>query len=260
MSEWNASDYAENSLAQAIWARGLIAKLDLIGDESVLDVGCGDGKITAELADKVSSGFVLGIDASQNMIDYAQSKFADVANLRFQRMDARQIQVETHFDIVFSNAALHWVDDQPAFLRGVSKALKPGGKLVFSCGGRGNAAEFVAVFEQLRAQLPWRPYLAAFQSATFFHDDQDYRRWLQNAGFQPLSVALVPRDMKHLGRLGLAGWIRTTGTDYTRCVPEEERDRFVADFVEAYLAQHPLDSNGYSHVKMVRLEVEASRP
>jgi trans-aconitate 2-methyltransferase len=259
MSEWNASDYAENSLAQAIWARELIAKLGLLGDESVLDVGCGDGKITAELAGKVKDGLVLGIDASQNMIDYAQSKFANVPNLQFRQMDARQIQVNTRFDTVFSNAALHWVADQPAFLRGAFQALRPGGRLVFSCGGRGNAAEFVAVFEQLRTRSPWQPYLENFQSATFFHDDQDYQRWLEEAGFQTQSVALVPRDMAHLGREGLAGWIRTTGTAYTHCVPESDRDRFIADFVDAYLEQHPLDSNGYSHVKMVRLEVEASR-
>jgi trans-aconitate 2-methyltransferase len=260
MSEWNASDYAENSLAQAIWARELITRLNLVGDESILDVGCGDGKITAELAEKVRNGFVLGIDASQNMIDYAQSKFAEVRNLRFQQMDACQIQVETHFNIVFSNAALHWVDDQPAFLRGAFQALKSGGKLVLSCGGRGNAAEFVEVFEHLKAQLSWQTYLADFQSATFFHDDQDYLRWLQEAGFQPLSVALVPRDMTHMGRQGLAGWIRTTGSAYTHCVPQSDRDRFIAEYVEAYLAQHPLDSDGYSHVKMVRLEVEASKP
>jgi trans-aconitate methyltransferase len=194
------------------------------------------------------------------MIDYAQSQYATIPNLRFAHMDARQIQVDREFDIVFSNAALHWVDDQPAFLKGAYKALKPGGRLVFSCGGRGNAEEFLAVFRQLQKQFPWQSYLANFRSPTFFHDDQDYVNWLLEAGFQPLKVALVPRDMTHVGKAGLAGWIRTTGTPYTHQVPECDRERFIHAVVAAYLEKCPLDGSGNSHVKMVRLEVEAIKP
>jgi trans-aconitate methyltransferase len=260
MSEWNASDYAKNSTAQATWARELIAKLNLRGEESILDVGCGDGKITAELAQSVQHGYVLGIDGSRNMIDYAQTQYSLVPNLQFVQMDARQIVVDRPFDLIFSNAALHWVDDQPAFLKGAYQALRPGGRLIFSCGGRGNAAEFFKVFQQLQQQLPWQPYLTNFQSPTYFHDDRDYFNWLLEAGFQPLNVALVPRDMTHDGKSGLAGWIRTTGTPYTNQVPEEDRDRFIDACADAYLKHYPLDSNGCSHVKMVRLEVEAVRP
>jgi len=260
MSEWNASDYAKNSAAQAIWGRELIAQLNLQGNESILDVGCGDGKITVELAQSVPQGYVLGIDSSQNMIDYAQKQYPTLPNLQFTQMDARQITVDRPFDLLFSNAALHWVDDQPAFLKGAYQALKPGGRLVFSCGGRGNIAEFMAVFQHLQQQLPWKPYLANFQSSTFFHDDQDYLNWLRDAGFQPLSVALVPRDMVHEGKSGLAGWIRTTGTPYTHPIPDGDRDRFIDAFASAYLARYPLDSDGHSHVKMVRLEVEAVKP
>jgi trans-aconitate 2-methyltransferase len=260
MSEWNANDYAKNSAAQATWARELIANLNLQGEESILDVGCGDGKITAELAQRVPQGYVLGIDGSQNMIDYAQAQYSTMPNLQFARMDARQIAVDRPFDLIFSNAALHWVDDQPASLKGAYQTLKPGSRLVFSCGGRGNAAEFIAVFQQLQQQLPWQPYLANFQSPTFFYDDQDYLSWLQEAGFQPRKVVLVPRDMPHAGKSGLAGWIRTTGTPYTHQVPEEDRDRFIDAFANAYLERYPLDSNGNSHLKMVRLGVEAVKP
>ena len=260
MSEWNASDYAKNSTAQATWARELIAKLNLQGTESILDVGCGDGKITAELAQSVLQGYVLGIDGSQNMIDYAQAQYSTLPNLKFARMDARQIVVDRPFDLIFSNAALHWVDDQPAFLKGAYQALKSGGKLVFSCGGSGTLDQLVTVFEQIQQQLPWQPYLANFQSPTFFHNDQEYLSWLQEAGFHPLRVALVPKDMTHHGKSEFAGWIRSTGTPYTHRVPEAERDHLIDDLASAYLARYPLDSNGYSHVKMVRLEVEAVKP
>ncbi len=260
MSEWNASDYAKNSTAQATWARELIAKLNLQGAESILDVGCGDGKITAELAQSTPQGYVLGIDGSQNMIDYAQAEHTTLPNLQFAQMDARQIKVDRPFDLIFSNAALHWVDDQSAFLQGAYQALKPVGRLVFSCGGRGDIAEFIAVLQQLQQQLPWQPYLTNFQWPTFFHDDQDYLNWLLAAGFQPLKVALVPKDMTHEGKSGLAGWIRTTGTSYTHRIPEGDRDRFINALADAYLERYPLDHNGYSHVQMVHLDVEAVKP
>ncbi|HSY18998.1 MAG TPA: class I SAM-dependent methyltransferase [Candidatus Acidoferrales bacterium] len=132
--QWNAADYAANSTVQQSWARELIARLKLRGNEHVLDVGCGDGKVTAEIARAVPHGTVTGIDASAEMLKFAKKMFpaAKVPNLKFKASDARKIEFKEKFDVVFSNAALHWVDDHEAFLRGVSAALKPGGRLVVS--------------------------------------------------------------------------------------------------------------------------------
>ena len=137
---WNAADYAANSAAQQIWARELIAQLNLSGDEHILDVGCGDGKVTAELARTVPKGSVTGIDASPEMIRFARASFSPgtVSNLEFKMMDARYIRLARRFDVVFSSSVLHWVADHPAFLRGASACLRPGGRLVVSCGGKGN--------------------------------------------------------------------------------------------------------------------------
>src|ERR1041385_3111436 len=99
--QWNAADYAANSTAQQSWARELIAGLHLRGDERVLDVGCGDGKVTAELDGAVSRGSVTGVDASEAMIGFAQKTFA-MPNLEFQVMDARRLRLPREFDLVFS--------------------------------------------------------------------------------------------------------------------------------------------------------------
>ena len=115
---WNAADYAANSAVQQTWARELIARLNLRGDEHVLDVGCGDGKVTAEIARAVPRGSVSGVDASAEMIAFARKTFppAKIPNLKFQICDARKIRFRaTQFDLVFSNAALHWVDDHGRF-------------------------------------------------------------------------------------------------------------------------------------------------
>ncbi|HUZ07583.1 MAG TPA: class I SAM-dependent methyltransferase, partial [Candidatus Paceibacterota bacterium] len=139
-AKWNAADYAANSAVQQTWARELIAKLNLRGGEHILDVGCGDGKVTAEIAHTVPRGFVLGMDASAEMIGFARNTFprSHILNLEFQIRDARKIGSARRvgeFDIVFSNAALHWFEDHRAFLRGAAAVLKPCGRLVVSCGG-----------------------------------------------------------------------------------------------------------------------------
>src|SRR5580693_7647130 len=132
-TKWNAAAYAANSTVQQSWARELIAKLKLRGDEQVLDIGCGDGKVTAEIARAVPHGRVLGVDASPEMIAFAKKTFppSKISNLKFEVCDARKIKSPAgSFDFVFSNAALHWVDDHEAVLKGAAAVLKPGGRLV----------------------------------------------------------------------------------------------------------------------------------
>src|SRR5262249_40878831 len=113
MTQWNAQDYSKNSSEQQKWARELIEKLAIRGDESVLDIGCGDGKVTAEIASRAGRGRVVGIDRSQQMIDFAGAAFPSGAhaNLSFQRMDASELSFDREFNVVFSNAALHWIVD-----------------------------------------------------------------------------------------------------------------------------------------------------
>ena len=258
-AKWNAADYAANSAAQHAWARELIAKLDLRGDERVLDVGCGDGKVTAELARAVPCGAVTGIDASPEMIEFARTTFSPSAasNLDFQVMDARQIQFDRKFDLVFSSSVLHWVDDHPAFLRGAAAALKPGGRLHVSCGGKGNAQDvFLALRPEMRRSC-WAPFFRRMAKPYFFYTPGDYQKWLPKFGFIARHIGLAPKDAVYDGPEKFTAWFRTTWLPYTQRVPEKLQEEFIAAVTQRYLSKHPLDATGRVRVRMVRLEIDA---
>jgi len=233
----------------------------LRGDEWVLDVGCGDGHITAELARGAPRGGVTGLDSSPEMIRYARTRYPRRAhpNLEFFEMDARAFRLPRRYDLVFSNAALHWVDDHPAFLRGAASVLRPGGRLVVSCGGLGNADDF---FDAVRAEMrtpAWRGFFRKMGRHYFFHSPEKYSTWLPQAGFRADLVRLVEKDTAHPGREGLTAWMRTTWLPYTQRVPEARREEFIHRVVDRYLTMHPPDAAGRAHVRMVRLEIEAVR-
>lgn len=256
---WNPADYAANSAQQQVWAHELISRLELRGDERILDVGCGDGKVTAELARSLPRGTATGIDASPAMIEFAQRTFppSEISNLAFHVMDARQIRFAERFDLVFSNAALHWVDDHQAFLRGAAACLRSGGRLVVSCGGEGNAREiFVSLRSELRRER-WRQFFRKMKTPYFFYAPGDYARWLPRYGFEGVRVELAPKDATHAGREGFAAWVRTTWLPYTQRVPAELREDFIAAVTDRYLAKHPPDAENRVHVRMVRLEIDA---
>jgi trans-aconitate methyltransferase len=257
--EWDAAGYAAHSASQQAWARELIGRIHFQGGECILDVGCGDGKVTAELARAVPQGSVVGVDSSSDMIQFARENFPPrkVANLRFRRMDARHLRFHQRFDLIFSNAALHWVDDHQAFLRGAARCLCDGGRLVVSCGGKGNAhGVFLALRAELR-QKRWRQFFREMPRAYFFYSPAEYKDWLSQAGFNIEHLGLVDKDMPWTGPHGLAAWFRTTWHPYTQRVPEPLREEFIAAVTDRYLAKHPPDADGLIHVRMVRLEIEA---
>jgi trans-aconitate 2-methyltransferase len=260
---WNANDYANNSEAQKKWAMELLALLKLNGNESVLDIGCGDGKITAEIAHTVPEGIVVGIDSSSEMISLAKNKFKTdyFPNLTFEVMDARNISFENQFDVVFSNAALHWIKEQDQVLNGIVKALKANGKILLQMGGKGNAKDILDCFNELMLMSNWEKYFTDFNFSYSFLSAEEYRDLLNSVGLVERNVALIPKDMKQKGREGLAGWIRATWLPYLEKIPDEElRGKFISEIIDQYVKNFPIDNEGIIHVKMVRLQVEAFKP
>jgi trans-aconitate methyltransferase len=261
MVKWDAEDYGRSSSAQQAWARELIAKLRLQGSEAVLDIGCGDGKVTAEIAALVPNGRVVGIDNSPEMVRSAARNFGGESahNLLFLLRDAGELDFAEEFDVVFSNATLHWVIDHEPVLRGICRALRPGGRILLQMGGRDNAAEILALMDGLPADPKWQSYFPEPVSAYGFYGPEEYAGWLIAAGLTPVRLELLAKDMAQPGKEGLASWVRTTWLPYTQCVPEELRGDFISDVVERYVQSHPPDSDGLLHVQMVRLEVEARK-
>ena len=256
---WNAKDYAKHSSTQQMWARELISKLKLNGHESVLDIGCGDGKITAEIAGYVPDGSVVGVDSSKEMIELASEHFTKdkYPNLSFQVTDARQLAFQEKFDVIFSNAALHWIKDHRPVIAGIQKGLKPGGRILFQMGGKGNAEAILSIFEEMMSENEWNRYFSDFSFSYGFYDPEEYTVWISDAGLHPLRVELIPKIMSYDKRDGLTGWVRTTWLPYLERVPEERREKFITRLIDKYIEKYPQDHAGKIHVNMMRLEVEA---
>ena len=259
---WNAQDYAKNSQNQFQWAQELIPKLKLQGNESLLDIGCGDGKITAELSRCLPKGKAVGIDSSEKMIDLARKAFPkkDYPNLCFQVMDARKLTFRSKFDVDFSNAALHWIVDQRLVLAGVKRSLKPGGRLLFQMAGKGNAKDILNLINELMTEKLWKDFFGSMEFPYCFYNPEEYTVLMHQAGLVAERVELFPKDMKFNGAEGLAGWVRTTWLPFTDRVPIEVRRKFVDMIVNRYLERHPTDAAGVVHVGMMRIEVEAHKP
>jgi trans-aconitate methyltransferase len=255
---WNPEDYHRHSSAQQTWAHELIGKLALAGDEQVLDLGCGEGKVTAEIAARLPSGSVLGLDLSRDMIAFARERFPSkqYQNLRFVEGDMLDLPFDREFDAVFSNAALHWVVDHGRVFSGIAHALRPGGRVLLQMGGKGNAAPVLALADTMLEEEPWKDLFDGPLPRYAFYGPEEERKHLVAAGLAPVRVELIDKRMTFNELEGFAGWIRTTWLLYLDRLPEEARPAFIAKLASRYVERYP-SPDGRVHVPMVRLEVEA---
>lgn len=177
MYEWNPGDYYRSSVEQKKWAQELISNLSLKGDERVLDIGCGDGKVTAEVARRLPIGSVLGIDSSEGMIHFAQKKFPKdkYPNFTFEIMDVNDLNFKNEFDIVISNACLHWVIDHMNVLKGIKNALKQSGKAILQMAGRGSGIKVTKIVERTIEADKWSKYFSGFSSPYRFYGPEEYK-------------------------------------------------------------------------------------
>jgi len=257
--KWDPGDYTTQSLNQQQWAQELIQKLALKGNERILDIGCGGGKVTAQIARHVPSGYVVGIDSSEDMVLFAREKFPEVKypNLTFEHIDARELYFNREFDIVFSNAALHWIVGHLSVLNGIKKSLRLSGKVLLQMGGKGNAASVFEVLDELLKDEKWSRYFKDFSFPYGFYSPEEYKVWLDEADFEIKRIELIPKEMKLKGKEGLSGFIRSTWLPYTLRIPEDLRAEFIDSVTENYLEKHNIDKKGIVHIGMMRLEVEA---
>ncbi|HSH62967.1 class I SAM-dependent methyltransferase [Methyloceanibacter sp.] len=246
VQRWSASDYARNGRFVHELAGPIFAMLGPRPGERILDLGCGDGTLTAEI--KAAGASVLGVDLSDELLAVARMK-----GLAVRKLDGHALDFASEFDAVFSNAALHWMRAPQLVIAGVAQALKPGGRFVGELGGHGNVA---AIATAIRAVGDRRGGDPALVAPWFFPTPEEYAQLLSAGGFTVKEMALVPRPTPL--RTGMEGWLRTFGRSFFDQFPEPERSEAVQ---EALALLHPslCDKRGAWTADHVRLRFIALR-
>src|SRR5271163_1955107 len=245
---WNAAGYAANAHFVPALGQPVVDLLRPKSGERILDVGCGDGVLTEKLV--ALGGIVVGIDNAPDMIAAARQRGLDA-----RIMDVRSITFANEFDAVFSNAALHWVKDDPdAPIAGAFRALKSGGRFVGELGGHGCVA---AITVALLAALERRGVAdAASYIPWYFPTVDEYEKRLRSAGFAPQSVQLISRPTPLA--TGMRGWLETFANPFCGALPEGERAAF-PDEVTARLEPVLCDSQGRWTADYMRLRFAAGK-
>jgi trans-aconitate 2-methyltransferase len=238
MTEWNAPEYYRHSSLQEAMAQEVLALLDLMGSERILDVGCGDGKITAEIAARVPRGSVVGVDPSRAMIAFAQSHFGPATrpNLRFEVADARCLPFKNEFDLVVSFNALHWIPEQDAALSSIHSTLISGGRAQLRLVAAGARKSLENVVEETRRTSKWSAYFADFHDPYLHLTSDEYAAMAERNGFRVVRVNTRDHTWDFESRAAFAAFAAVGCVEWTRRLPEAERPEFINDVLDRYRA------------------------
>lgn len=191
--EWNSDVYHRLSGPQVSWGKKVLSRLHLRGDESVLDAGCGTGRLTADLLETLPRGRVTGVDLSQNMLQSAREHLSvDFGGrLHLLACDLLDLPFKTHsFDVIVSTAAFHWVLDHDRLFSNLHHVLRPGGWLEAQFGGGPNIARLRERAKALAASPNFAPYLAGFRDPWLFQDAESAAATLRRAGFTEIETTV----------------------------------------------------------------------
>jgi trans-aconitate methyltransferase len=184
--EFDGNKYKKASTHQKEWGNKIISEFKLNGNEKILDLGCGDGVLTKQLSDLVPHGFVLGIDSSQGMINTA--KELESSNLLFRQLNINDIDFSDEFDIIFSNATLHWILNHKNLLANSYKALKRNGVVRFNFAGDGNCSTFYAVIKEVIRLKEFMDYFIDFQWPWYMPIINEYKVLVDSCAFNDIKI------------------------------------------------------------------------
>jgi trans-aconitate 2-methyltransferase len=241
--DWDAGTYHRVSDVHTEWAEQVLGRLSLTGSETVLDAGCGSGRVTAMLLERC--GHVVGVDASPSMVVHAREALGDRATV-FQA-NLLDVELDSPVDAVFSNAVFHWVPDHPRLFERLHAALRPGGQIEAQYGGHGNVERFHEAADEVGSEEPFAEYLAGWVGPWNFTTDEQARGWLEVTGFVDVRAWLeewpmTPREPRDYIRTVCLG-------HHLQRLPEDLR----AVYVDA------VDDRMPPEIDYVRLNISARR-
>jgi len=236
MTEWNAPQYARIAGLQQAMAAEVLALLQLKGWERVLDLGCGNGKVTAEIAARVPDGSVVGVDASSEMIAFAVENFPAQQhhNLRFEAADIRNLRYREAFDLVVSFNALHWIPDQDVALRAIHTAVKRDAVAQLRLVPDGPRKSLETVIEETRKSARWTGYFQDFRDPYLHLTAEQYADVAERNGFRVQQIHTADKAWDFKSRSAFEASCMVTLIEWTKRLPEDARPTFVSDALDRY--------------------------
>jgi trans-aconitate 2-methyltransferase len=237
VTEWDARAYNRVSALQRWLAEKSLGSLvALDGAERVLDLGCGDGTITAEIARRVRRGSVLGVDASSAMVAFARERFPGTthSNLSFQLGDVAQLDVGNRFDLVVSFNCLHWVRDQAAALRGIHAALAAAGRAHLRLVSQGSRRSLEDVIEDTRCTAAWAAYFRDYRPPYVHLTPDAYRALAERCGLRTERLDVQQEAWDFGSRGEFVHFAEATFVEWTRCIAAPRHGAFINDVLDRY--------------------------
>jgi trans-aconitate methyltransferase len=246
-NQWNAELYQSEHAFVWQYGESLIELLSPQSGERILDLGCGTGQLTEQIA--VAHAQVVGIDRSPTMIETARQNYPD---LEFLVADAQNFQVDRPFDAVFSNAVLHWIPDPDRAIHSIYQALKPGGRFVAEFGGKGNVEAIVQALHRALETIHTKPPEAHW----YFPSIAEYTTRLEQQGFEVRYAVLFDRPTPLAGKDGLANWLQMFASRFLEKLSNEERSQVIRsveqDLKSLYQTDHWVV--GYRRLRVVAVK------
>ena len=243
--KWDTNLYDQKHSFVTKYGEDLLSLLDAKPGERILDIGCGSGHLTKQIAD--AGAEVTGLDSSQEMIATARAAYPAI---NFIVADASDFSFEKPFDAIFSNAALHWVDRAEEAIICMSNALKPGGRFVIEMGGKGNIAGIGTELEQARKNLDGRQAKAT----NYFPSIGEYASLLEKHGIEVVSALLFDRMTKlEGGEEGLENWIKMFRRELLTDLSEDQKSAIFAEVETALRDKLFKDGNWFADYRRLRI-------
>jgi trans-aconitate 2-methyltransferase len=246
-ADWDAAGYDRVSDPQVEMAAAVLERLPLRGDETVLDAGCGSGRVTAMLLDRLPAGRVVAVDASPSMVEHARAALGDRATVLESSLT--ELELDEPVDAAFSNAVFHWIADHERLFERLAAALKPGARLVAQCGGAGNIEAFRRLADEVAAEPPYEEHMRGFVGPWNYAHPRETEARLRTAGFEEVRCWLEPWPVTLEDPLGFVSTV-CLGKNL-EVLPRELTARFAEDVVRR--AGTPLT------LEYVRLNIDARR-
>lgn len=254
--EFDGEKYKKASSHQKEWANKILSELSFNGSETILDLGCGDGTITNQLAEMVPAGKVVGIDASEGMITTAL-KYKKSTNVHFEQKDINEISYTDEFDCIFSNATLHWVKDHKLLLKNIFKALKNNGTLRLNFAADGNCSHFFKVIQQAIDEDDYCQYFKGYSWPWFMPTISAYQKLAKEAEFSQIEIWGENADRYFEDTETMIKWVdQPSIVPFLKHIPQSKKENF-RDYVVEQMIKETRQKNGSCFETFRRVNVRA---